>query len=126
MTADQRLQLISVKIERAKKHIRDLEVEVEAFLQLKPYIFLVEDNPETGKTHVYYRLRETETPAIILAITGDVLFNLRAALDHLAYHLARINTADEHILKQTYFPIFDDATKYKNWAPQKLEGMKQS
>jgi hypothetical protein len=126
MTADERLALIRVKVERAKKHIRDLEVEVASFLALKPYIVAVEPDHETGQTIVYYLLKVTETPAIIPAITGDVLFNLRAALDHLAYHLARINTADERVLKATYFPISDSATKYKTDAPGKVKGMRQS
>lgn len=37
MTVDERLALIRAKVKRAKKHIRDLEREISAFLDSNPY-----------------------------------------------------------------------------------------
>jgi len=37
MTADERLAVIGLRIERARKHLRELEGEVNAFLATEPY-----------------------------------------------------------------------------------------
>src|SRR2546421_4784573 len=90
------LARVRVKAERAKRHIRDLEIEVSAFLRSRPYTVGV--RTEHQKT-VYYLANSVETPGGIAAITGDVLFNLRAALDHLVYRLAEIERVAEETLK---------------------------
>jgi hypothetical protein len=70
----------------------------------------------------------TEVPANqpfdIRLIAGDVLFNLRAALDHLAYQLVVTNgTTDENTLRNTYFPIFDSASTCAKKLKEKTRGM---
>lgn len=127
LTADERLALIRTKVERAKKHVGDLEREIRAFLDTNPYAAGLKPHDHIPHTKVYYLVKAEEPPANISAITGDVLANLRSALDHLAYHLAVVNgTADERVLKATYFPISDDATKYVAEAPGKVKGMSQA
>jgi hypothetical protein len=127
MTADERISLISVKVERAKKHIRDLEVETRDFLDSYPYEVSIKPDPQVAEAIKYHIVSVRETPNPILAIVGDTLFNLRAALDHLAYQLALVNgTRDRKILKATSFPIFDDATIYKTNVHRKVQGMSQA
>lgn len=124
MTADQGLALIRLKVERAKKHIGELEVERRAFLDSKPYEVGAKPDPQIAEAIKYHIISVRKTPNTILLIVGDILFNLRAALDHLAYQLASVHgTRDEKILKATYFPISDDSTKYKTEAPGKVKGM---
>lgn len=122
MTADERISLIRVKIDRARKHICDLELEIQAFLNSNPYVVGTKTDQRL-KALVYYLVGITDTPPIIAAITGDALFNLRAALDHLAYHLAVVNGASDEILKTTYFPIYDDAAKYNAGKAGRVRGM---
>lgn len=127
MTADNRLALIRVKVERAKQHYRDLEGEIRAFLDSTPYEVSTKPDPQVAESIKYHIANVRETPHSILLIVGDILFNLRAALDHLAYQLAWVNgTRNEKILKTTSFPIFDDATRYKAGADGKVQGMSQS
>jgi hypothetical protein len=126
-TADERLALIRTKVERAKKHIGDLEREIRAFLETNPYVVSLKPHNHIPHTKVYYLVKAEDPPAVISAITGDALFNLRAALDHLAYQLAEVNgTTSEKILRATCFPISDDAAKYKAEAPGKVKGMSQA
>lgn len=127
MTADERLALIRVKIEWAKKHIRDLEVAIRTFLDSNPYEVGTKPDPHVAESIKYHIISIRETPNTILLIAGDILFNLRAALDHLAYQLAWVNgTRDSRILRGTYFPIFDDATRYKAGVHGKVQGMSQA
>lgn len=126
-SADERLASIRAKVERAKKHIGDLEREIRAFSDTNPYVISIKPDDHIPRTQVYYLVKADDPPESISAITGDVLANLRAALDHLAYQLAVVNgTTDEKVLKATYFPISDDATKYKAEAPGRVKGMSQA
>jgi hypothetical protein len=53
-----------------------------------------------------------DTPVGVAALTGDVLNNLRSALDHLAYQLVLVGTGDVAPTWRVYFPIADDAKAY--------------
>ena len=89
MLADDRLRLIRVKIERAEKHFDELEAAVQS---------LGEATFKTIRTE-----RESESVKPVLKIdplyvygfdiplaTGDVVHNLRCALDHLAFQLVSV------------------------------------
>ena len=79
------------------------------------------------RTQVYYLVKADEPPALVSRLLLATLANLRSALDHLAYHLAVVNgTTDQKVLKTTYFPISDDAAKYKAEAPGKVKGMSEA
>jgi hypothetical protein len=127
MTADERLSLILLKVERAKKHIRELDIDVRAFLDSGPYDVGRRGDSKWGPLWtVYYVISSKPIPPTISLIAGDALANLRGTLDHLAYQLAWVNgTRDENILKSTYFPISDDAKKYKAETPRKVRGLAQ-
>jgi hypothetical protein len=121
MTADERLALIRVKIERAKEHIGQLEAEIRSFFMTDPYKVGTKRDPQTRKL-IYYLVSVREAPAKLSAITGDVIHNLRSALDHLAYHLVLVGGGSPS--KQTYFPISDSAAKYKTESIGKIKGMR--
>src|SRR6478672_4813867 len=72
------------KVARAEKHRAELAVEVQAFLARKPFASRHAKEPgECGATvhHVYAVVRE-QPPAGWSPIIGDVVHNLRSALDH--------------------------------------------
>lgn len=50
MTADERLALIRIKVEWAKKHIIDLERDIQAFLRSDPYV--VKTKPRSANSEV--------------------------------------------------------------------------
>lgn len=123
MTTDEKLLLIQVKVEQAKKHLCDLEVARNRFIDSKPYRIGRESDPQTGY-NIYHVFDIQPPPVEIGLIAGDVIHNLRSALDHLTYQLVLINGAVP--TKQTAFPVFDDAMKYKTGLAEKVKGMAQS
>jgi hypothetical protein len=125
MTAEKRLALIRVKLEHARKHFNNLEAEVQVFLDSKPYLVGVRTDPHARQT-VFYLRSVGETPDTIPSIVGDILFNLRAALDHLACSLIEINHGK--VTSKTSFPVINtlDHAEYKRASRGKVEGMAQA
>ena len=123
MTADERLNLIRIKVERANQHLCDLEVLRNNFINGHSYRIEREYHPPTG--HNIYRVFDIQTPpAEIGLLAGDVIHNLRSALDHLAYQLVYVNGATHS--KQTAFPIWDSESEYRAQRARRVKGMAQS
>ena len=81
MTAEERLALVRAKIERAEKHIGDLESEIKSFYESKPYVVGTKRDQQSRRL-IYHLVSVRDTPVGVAALTGDVLNNLRSALDH--------------------------------------------
>lgn len=76
------------KLRQADRHIAHLRREVEQFRDATPYTLKPEATDIPGR--YAYRLRYTRPiPVDFSAIVGDVLNNLRAALENVAYEIAR-------------------------------------
>jgi hypothetical protein len=116
---------ITLKIERAKKHIADLERELRAFLDAKPYGVGAKREPQTRKL-IYYVTSVNPVPEYLSLITGDIIQNLISALDHLAYQLVFKDTGG-HPPKPSkiYFPIADTITIYEAEKNRKVEGARK-
>jgi hypothetical protein len=112
MTADDNITAIRRKVDRAKQHLRDLQSEVTAFLDSTPYEVGVKRDPETRKP-IYFVTRVATTPVKLPLIAGDVLQNLRSALDHLAYKLEVIGLgSDPPDPRYIAYPICDAEAEY--------------
>ena len=103
------------KLRRASTHRGTLRGLADEFQASEPYTL----NPEPGErpNEVAYRLRiRREAPAEISTVVGDVLHNLRSALDSLAYELA-VPPNDAALTKResevTYFPWFPSLRAYE-------------
>jgi hypothetical protein len=103
-------QVILSKVARAKKHTEDLTSALKGFWELADNSVRFEDDSKTNE-RTYYIDRVTDIPLEILVIVGDVLHNLRSALDHLAYQLP---LAPGKMRGRTQFPIVESAGKYKS------------
>lgn len=123
MTVPGKIDLIKIKIERAKKHIADLNVAYNRFYASEPYEIGAKSEPKTGE-RIFYIARIDPVDLELGAIIGDILQNLRSALDHLAYGLFKA-AGGTGVGKHIYFPIFDDAAKYKAGVVGKVRGMGQ-
>jgi hypothetical protein len=89
-----------LKIDRANKHINDLDGYVRGFAATDHYTILIEHDPDGGYDTL--KLNSTQTiPDEFLLVLGDALHNLRSALDY-AMHAAS-TVWDEH----TKFPFRD-------------------
>ena len=78
-----------LKIERADKHIRDVEQWIASYLETATYSVGVDFDRERGRPSVYFvkppRLLAEPLPPII----GDAAHNLRSALDYIAFEILR-------------------------------------
>jgi hypothetical protein len=100
---------VRIRIERAKKHIVDLNVVISAFYATYPYEIIANRDPNTRKP-VYQLGRVNPMSGDLSAIAGDALQNLRGALDHLAWLLVLANNRSPD--ERTYFPISEDFPKH--------------
>jgi hypothetical protein len=118
-----RVDLIRLKTKRANKHIAELQTAILAFKATDPHEVSAKRDPQTRKL-IYYVHKADPVPDDIALIAGDVLQNLRSAVDHLAYQLvlAAGNTPDT----STSFPIFDTPDKYKSGVQGKVKGMAET
>ncbi len=118
---------LMVKVDRAYKHLIDLQLEVNRFFRAPyPHEIVPEDDTDKGERTYYLRVHK-EMPPEFSALIGDVAQNLRSALDHLAWHLVKTSPVfpkaeDRNI----YFPIFETASEYRKGKMRKIEGMTQA
>jgi hypothetical protein len=78
-----------LKIERAKQHLVELEKQIRIYSQRHPYRIRWERKPKRDAREWRCVLEITEKPDLELAvIIGDVIHNIRSALDHLAVAIA--------------------------------------
>jgi hypothetical protein len=97
----------NVKALRAARHLSELRLAVAAFRDRRPFGLVPEPTEIPGR--LAYRLRFREPiPVDLSAIIGDVVHNLRSAMECVAYEIARrshgatLTAAEE---RATTFPI---------------------
>lgn len=120
----QKLGELLVKVDRANKHLIDLELEMRRFFRPpNPHEVISEDDPQKGERAYYLRIRK-KIPTEFSALIGDITQNLRCALDHLAWHLVQNSPIPTKARERDiYFPIFEDAAEYQKGKMRKIEGM---
>jgi hypothetical protein len=126
MTAEERLALVQVKIQRAKKHLRDLQIARDRFIQSEPYI--IDRKPDTKPGYegldLYFMTKIEPIPDEFGIIFGDAIHNLRSALDHLAFQLVEVGGGS--VSDQTSFPIFKSSHINESSFAGKVNGMSQA
>lgn len=102
------------RIDRAKTHANALATEWNAFVEKDPYVMFTDVDPE-GHGVVGLR-RRVEMPADIPLLLGEVLYQLRAALDNCVYTLAVLTTGSDPPPgeQRLQFPIYDTPREWKN------------
>jgi hypothetical protein len=121
-TAAEKLIQINLKTKRAKKHIADLNAEFVRFRDSYPYKVGAKKDAQRGKL-IYYVLSVEDVPDTIPPIIGDILQNLRSALDHMAYQLVCSNTGGKPVAPEDiFFPIFWAAPKDETVIEGKVKG----
>ena len=102
------------KLRRANTHLETLTKLVDDFAASEPYT--LDREPGDGPNEVAYRLHiRREAPAEISTVVGDVLHNLRSALDSVAYELA-VHSKGEPLTEReaqvTAFPWSPSSSEY--------------
>lgn len=113
------------KVERSKKHIADLQAAIKRFLDSRPYVVGVKEDAKAGK-RIYYLSGVTNPDPEVAAIIGDVLQNLRSALDHLAYQVVSVGIGGVPSRPwEIEYPVADSATEYPSLRNRKVKGARQ-
>ena len=106
-----------LKSERARKQLRDLQSAIHRYREHKPYGMTAAVEQQRGESDYVFRFQVNRPiPDSFVLIIGDIVHNLRSALDHAiwALYVARWPSYNGTNL---YFPItdtkaaFDAATK---------------
>lgn len=111
----------SRKLDRAEELLESLKIEAKNFFDSRPYLIGTRRN-EDGRL-VYFLDKAKEVPENIPTLVGEILQNLRSALDHKAYELFQVNSAGEG--RHIYFPIDSDHATYEANKERKTKGMSQ-
>ena len=110
------------KIRRAKRHLSDLSAEVSAYHGRNPYSIVSDMDSKPGQE--LYRFEFTEPiPCEWGSAVGDIIHNLRTALDTLATALVIANgKTSTSVIKNTYFPIGATKEVFEKKLPSDLSG----
>lgn len=126
LRAIDRLVLLRVKVEWAKKRLRDLAAETVTL----NYAHVIGVDENSVSEHPIDILSGTVPLVPMLSFdaictAGDVIHNLRAALDHLTQHLAVVHTPTltAEDLKWVEFPIKETFAKYKAKNGREVKGI---
>ncbi len=101
-----------LKVERGREHLEAVEQAVDAWLRTDAYTISREVDPETGNTVRRAQIKEAPASRISLLI-GDVVQNLRSALDHAVYALAegQLGPLTPEVAEGLMFPIVGNQTR---------------
>lgn len=109
------------KLSRGIHHRAEVDRLVKAFVKTKPYTIRSEIEPQS-RDKVWYLNNTPRTPPLSVSISaGDAVYNLRSALDHLAWQLV-INNGNQPD-ERTAFPISESPDYWNRWWKAKTEGM---
>jgi len=130
LRAIDRLVLLRVKVEWAKKHLRDLATEILALEHT--YVVIRKDDSEVPPHPITLIQRDVQFPRVpvlsfnAVCLAGDIVHNLRTALDHLAQQLALIGCPQlsQKELRGVEFPIAETLAKYEADKARKVRGMR--
>jgi hypothetical protein len=114
-----------LKFERAKEHLHALELDAATWIESEPYRIIDEPDPDPppypvsniGVSCRRFRVTRVDpVPKRFSLLIGDCVFNLRAALDHLALSLAKAFTPNitDRQIATSEFPIFHDEQMFKS------------
>jgi hypothetical protein len=109
-----------LKVERAKRHIQELETAVKAFHNSNPYDFPGQEDPHT-REYVYRVTVKKPIPIEISAVIGDIVHNLRCVLDYLVCDCIR--AANRMPGGNSGLPVKREAKRLKPGSVPKIEGV---
>ena len=117
------------RVSRAGKHLIDLKHGIDIVRQQKLDGVVVKTQrirlrPPVGEKWAAFRVIEvppSHQPLRLGVLVGEIIYNLRAALDYLVYELARFNT--KNIVNGTQFLIEDCPNVFLRKAKCCLKGL---
>jgi len=99
------------KFNRGELRAREISDLVGGFAKTKPYTVVEKIEDETGDKLFVVDGKPADPPLSISTTLGEVLYNLRSSLDHVAWQLVIAN-GKQPIEKTSAFPLIDDPIKW--------------
>jgi len=97
------------KVERARKHLDELHVAIEAIDPTQFYRMVRDDDADAGVSTWRFKILR-ELPDVWGVIIGEFGYKLRSSLDLAVHQLAVADSGAPG--RKTAFPIFSDAQNY--------------
>lgn len=121
-----RINGIWAKLARTKQHLNELKAFVDTEVENHPIRLGVEPQQEMAAEYfvkvVYFKPPDFMTVGVRI---GEIVHNLRSALDAMIWHLAIENTGSEppphH--RRVAFPIFDNADRFTEQGVRAIESL---
>lgn len=110
------LEGVRLKLDRAEHTIEEIYEAIVEYLAEENYSIIGEFNSETSE--YVLRGKVTKSTAEVGVTAGDVVHNLRSALDHLAWQLALLTTSTPYNFTQ--FPIALTEGEFRRDRGQKM------
>lgn len=108
-----------VKLRQAEVHLRRFDEECAGFISSARVGFDFDTDIATGTISVHLRA-DDEPPMLLGAIVGDVLHNLRSALDSIAWETCQRAGVPAERERDVYFPIGTKPSGWKSLAGSQL------
>jgi hypothetical protein len=109
------------KIERAKSHIDELETLGRAFLHSHPGPYLIYTKSEVETRDKIYCVHVREQPPDSWGpIIGEILYNLRSGLDHIAHRIVLDGRCPPNI--DTGYPIGEHREAFESVLGKRVRG----
>jgi hypothetical protein len=117
---------IRAKVTRAKQHIRDFQLALRTFYDTNPYAIGIKEDPQAGQ-RTYYVTKADPVPDSLTAVATDVIQNLRAPLDHIAYQLVldALGGVPPPNKREIHFPICGIASEYPSLRGRNIKPVRQ-
>lgn len=106
------LKTAYLRVTRAREHLEDIKRRSKAYWDSTEKKVSFRLNAETNKLRLRKPLNLPPLPAVIGVLVGEVVYNLRSALDYLVFDLALLNTGVEQ--RGTQFPIEDSIQGWRS------------
>lgn len=106
-----------LRVERAVEHLSDLQARIDAFNAKEREATAIKVEGQT----VSVVGEQNPPPQMLGLIAGEVVHNLRVALDYLVYELAFLGEGAPR--EKTQFPIEDRPEGFSGWRKTRLEGV---
>jgi hypothetical protein len=105
---------VHAKFQHGRSHAQEFDAVAQAIVNSRPFE-LTADIADDGWCHIRWK-RNGDTPDLspLALIFGDMLYNLRAALDYIAWQLVLVNRGQPG--RHTSFPCVSDPAKWNDAA----------
>jgi hypothetical protein len=106
------------KLAHSEHHRKGIESEIEAFAKSQPFTLRSEHNLKASKGPIrfsYFVATATDPPEPWALVAGDVIQNIRAALDHAIWEIVVKKKGPKFAqanAPKIDFPIVDDSTRF--------------